>query len=354
MLIIRTLIIGFAGGALAALAGVPAAWLAGSLLATLVAVSLGIRLALPQWLRSAAFILLGLQTGLSVTPETIDRARHWPASLAMLVVVVVIIVWACMTLVRRLYGWDKATALFASLPGALSLVLLLAEGSKADMRKVVVSQCVRLIILVVALPSFIQFGLAPAAQEVMPDMNNVGQIVLVTVAAAVAGLVFDRLRVPAGLIVGACLASTLLVLSGQASGTMPPLLLIPANAVLGVMIGVRLVGVTRQDVMNSLSAGLLSFLLALVLAGAGAWLTSQWTGLPIALTLLAFAPGGLEAMTIMAFALGLDPAYVALHQVCRYLGLVLFMPAVTRWVLGSSRAGAAHKMETSECRQEDL
>jgi hypothetical protein len=53
----------------------------------------------------------------------------------------------------------------------------------------------------------------------------------------------------------------------------------------------------------------------------------------MALTLLAFAPGGLEAMTIMAFALNLDPAYVAAYQVARYIGLVLPMPAVTGFAL---------------------
>ena len=35
----------------------------------------------------------------------------------------------------------------------------------------------------------------------------------------------------------------------------------------------------------------------------------------------------------MAFALNLDPAYVAAYQVARYIGLVLLMPAVTGSVL---------------------
>jgi uncharacterized membrane protein AbrB (regulator of aidB expression) len=35
----------------------------------------------------------------------------------------------------------------------------------------------------------------------------------------------------------------------------------------------------------------------------------------------------------MAFALNLDPAYVAAHQVARYIGLVLLMPAVTDFML---------------------
>lgn len=351
--VIRTLIIGLAGGAAAAAAGLPAPWLAGSLVATIIAVALQVRLTLPEPLRKAAFILLGLQTGLSVTPETVERAQHWPASLVVLAVTVIIIVWACMLLLRRRFGWSAATALFASLPGALSLVLLLAEGSTADMRKVVVSQCVRLIILVVALPAFIKLALAPPQGLVLPAMSGAGQVLLVTGLAAVSGLLLDKLKVPAGLIMGACLASAILVLAGQVSGTMPNALLVSANAVLGIMIGLRLVGTTREDLRQAAGAGLASFGLALALASAGSAITSHLTGLPVALTLLAFAPGGLEAMTIMAFALGLDPAYVALHQVARYIGLVLFMPAVTRWVLNQAprnqaTAARMNDMETDE------
>ena len=38
-------------------------------------------------------------------------------------------------------------------------------------------------------------------------------------------------------------------------------------------------------------------------------------------------------MTIMAFSLNLDPAYVGAHQMARYIGLALLMPAVTAYVL---------------------
>ena len=61
---------------------------------------------------------------------------------------------------------------------------------------------------------------------------------------------------------------------------------------------------------------------------------ASWAGgLPLALTLLAFSPGGLDAMTIMAFALNLDPAYVGAHQMARYIGLALLMPMATAYVL---------------------
>ena len=54
------------------------------------------------------------------------------------------------------------------------------------------------------------------------------------------------------------------------------------------------------------------------------------TGAPFADALAAFAPGGLEAMTMMAFALGLDPLFVGAHHIARFLFISLALPWVAR------------------------
>jgi hypothetical protein len=41
---------------------------------------------------------------------------------------------------------------------------------------------------------------------------------------------------------------------------------------------------------------------------------------------VAFAPGGLEAMTVLALVLGLDPLYVGIHHLVRFLGIGLVLP----------------------------
>ena len=99
------------------------------------------------------------------------------------------------------------------------------------------------------------------------------------------------------------------------------------------MIGLRFKGISFSELRAAFNDGFAGFVIAMVIAIIGAVATSAVAGLPLALTLLAFAPGGLEAMTIMAFALNLDPAYVAAHQVARYIGMVILMPAVTAYVL---------------------
>jgi membrane AbrB-like protein len=332
--VIRALAVGVIGGTLAFLIGVPAPWLAGSLIATIIAIYSSQNLELPDWLRTLAFILLGIQTGTAVNADTLSRAAQWPLSILCMGVTVMIIVWACILYYERLRKWDRATAYFSSLPGALSMVILLAGSSGADMQRVTISQSVRLFFLIAALPVVIVF-FSPAvdAAKATPVAGNVFEIIVLVLASAVTGLLFERFRVPAGLILGSALASAALGLGDVIHGGAPDSILIPANVILGVMIGLRFKGISLAELRRLLGDGFAGFAVAMVIAVAGALFTSLVAGLPFALTLLAFAPGGLEAMTIMAFALNLDPAYVAAHQVARYIGLVLLMPAVTSFVL---------------------
>jgi membrane AbrB-like protein len=332
--VIRALAVGTAGGALCFAIGVPAPWLAGSLVAMIIAIYSNQKLDLPKILQTVAFILLGIQTGTAVNSETLARAAQWPLSILCLGVTVVFIVWACIFYYERFRYWNRPTAFFASLPGALSIVILLASTSGADMRRVTISQCVRLFFLIAALPAVIVFiSPPPVVASSTAAMASIQEIMILVGASAAAGLLFAWLKVPAGLILGAALTSAALGLGGVVHGGAPDSILVPANIILGVMIGLRFNGISWPELRMALGDGFAGFVIAMVIAVAGALFTSTVADLPLALTLLAFAPGGLEAMTIMAFALNLDPAYVAAHQVARYIGLVLLMPAVTGFVL---------------------
>ncbi len=332
MITIRGLMIGAAGGALCALLHVPAPWLAGSMTAAVIAAFMGYRIGMPEWLRSLAFILLGVQTGTSVSWDTLDRAVHWPLSLALLAVSVVLVVATGYRFYMR-RGWDGPTALFASLPGALSLVLLLASETGADMRRVAIAQCIRLFFLVAALPAVIQALSPPEAAAVQPVIGDWVHMALLLLVATAAGVGLEKLRIPAGLILGPVVVAAGLELAGYVSGTAPSSVLIPANVVLGVMIASRFNDFSFAEFRLALGEGFSGFLIALALSAACAALAAWLGHLPFALTLLAFSPGGLDAMTLMAFALDLDPAYVGVHQIARYIGMVLLMPMVTAWLM---------------------
>ena len=220
------LLIGALGGLVFWLIGIPAPWLAGSMLAAIVAIFSGVKVGMPDWLRAMSFIFLGIQTGTSVTWDTVDRAAQWPLSIAFLGLTVVFVTWACTAYYVKRSGWDAATALFASLPGALSLVLLLASSTKADMRRVTIAQCIRLFFLVAALPTLISWMSPASAYHAGPgEIGSMVDILLLIAVSAAAGYALEWMRVPAGLMLGPMLASAGLELSGVISGTAPAFVL---------------------------------------------------------------------------------------------------------------------------------
>lgn len=66
---------------------------------------------------------------------------------------------------------------------------------------------------------------------------------------------------------------------------------------------------------------------------AGAVLVSWFFALPLNQLLLAYAPGALEIMIILAFILELDPAFVAVHHLVRFIGIALMLPLLVRLFL---------------------
>ena len=86
-------------------------------------------------------------------------------------------------------------------------------------------------------------------------------------------------------------------------------------------------------------AALGSFTLSMIVAAAFAGLASRLAGVGFADALVAFAPGGLEAMMMLALVLGLDPLYVGVHHLARFLGIGFLVPfAVGMAAEGLTRA----------------
>jgi uncharacterized membrane protein AbrB (regulator of aidB expression) len=54
------------------------------------------------------------------------------------------------------------------------------------------------------------------------------------------------------------------------------------------------------------------------------------TDLPFASLILAFSPGGLAEMSLIALALDIDPAFVATHHVVRIFLVVVLAPIAFR------------------------
>ena len=352
--VVLTLATATAGGTLFAYAGMPAGWLSGALVATAVLALMGAPVAMDSNIRMATYVVLGTSMGSALSPETLTGLTTWPVTMVVLIISVPVMMGAVILYLEKVAGWDRRSAFFAAAPGALSAVLVMAENSGADTRRVVFGQSLRLFVLVALLPAAIGgLGHEPSgALPINPVVPDALSFCLSIGVGIVGAFLAERFRFPGGAMVGAMLASGAVHAFGLIEGRLPDLFLIVGFVVLGANTGSRFAG-TRLETLKSffldaLAALLIATAVSLAFAMLGSWLSGE----PLAKVLVAYVPGALEAMTIMAFVLGFDPAFVAAHHLTRFLGLALLMPLVARLLFGAA-VMPSEKMPIDETEPKD-
>ena len=330
-----TLLIAALGAGVFYLLDLPAAWLSGAMVFVAVATLAGVPTVMPDRVRDALFVLIGISMGAGVRPDVVERIGEWPVSMALLLVVVVCVTLAGYVVLHFGAKWSKETAYFGAIPGALSYVIALASDRGADLPRIASSQSLRLFVLVAILPFAVVSSSGTIEGEgVVSVSSSLFEILIGLPLCLGASLLAVKLRVPGGWMTGSFFMSAGLNASGVWTMILPYYVVVPCFVMMGAMIGCRFANMTFRQFVSVLGASLAAFSAAFLTSILGALLISALVDIPFGQALLAYAPGGLEVMTMLAFMLDLDPAFVAAHQIARFTGMVLLLPLVTGLVLG--------------------
>jgi membrane AbrB-like protein len=316
--------------------GIPAAWMSGAVIATVLWGALGLARPLPKPLADAAMLISGATMGASVTPAALAAVARYPLSLVTLLVGVVAISGASMLWLTRVSAWRRDDAVLASVPGALSTVLAIAADRNADVASIAIVQSLRLFVLVTLLPSVVVLvgggqggGILPGAG--LPTASPFG-LALVLAGGLAVGTAFERLRVAAPVLLGTTLVSTFLHATESAPGVVPPVIATAGLVLIGVFVAERFRSLKWSSMRQTIPAALGSFAISMAVAALFSGLAAWAARVSYADALVAFAPGGLEAMMVLALVLGLDPLYVGVHHLARFLGIGLVVPFVIGWL----------------------
>ena len=161
---VLALVIGVVGYLVADALHFPAPALTGPALFTSVASLSGLKIEVHPRFCNIIFMLIGIATGTSVTPDVLEAARLWPESFLLLSVGIVVIFLLCRYMLQRVWGLDRETSTLASTPGHMSYVLGLTMESKADLATVSVVQSIRVLALTLIVPLIITLlGYEPVA-----------------------------------------------------------------------------------------------------------------------------------------------------------------------------------------------
>lgn len=327
--VLLALLLGTVGGALAARAGLPLPWMLGPMLLCAIAALAGAPLVGPVRARPIVVPVLGVMLGSGFTPEILGQLNTWAATFALLPVFILISGALAWVIYRHVGGYDARTAFFCAAPGGLNEMILMGAEAGADERRIALSHAVRVFLVISIVALFFAIlegtttaGLGAAAVRISDLSFGAGAALL---ACAVLGGPLARMaRLPAAQLFGPMVLSAALHLTGIVADPPPTLFVIVAQVVIGTVLGCRFVGATLRDtgrdIALSSAAALALLCVTIVFALAVMLLTEEpWTQ-----AVLAYAPGGLAEMSLLALAKNQDVAYVATAHVARIV-LVLFM-----------------------------
>lgn len=330
----ETLATGVAGGMAFGLTGVPAGYLSGSILAVSIAALSGRPMTVPVPLMRAIFVLLGITLGGVVTPETLTGMASYPLSVAVLIAAMTCVSFAGAAYLRVVHGWGKIDAYLASAPGAMSQALAVGAELGGDLRAIAIVQSTRVVIVAIGLPAGLALlglvGHATRPDPVPLTLQGIDELAILVAAGAIGAALAHRLRLPGGLMFGAMFTSAVLHGSGLIHATLPWWMTNTVALALGAVIGARFTNTPLRLLLHFLGAAFGTFAVAVTIAAVFAAGLISLLSLKVAEVMIAFAPGSVDAMMLLALALHLDPVYVGAHHVMRIFLVSLTAPLVVR------------------------
>jgi membrane AbrB-like protein len=188
---------------------------------------------------------------------------------------------------------------------------------------------------VVAIALLLPAGLAalgltgvPVFPAHRPPLSAPGELALLVIVSSTAAVAAQWLRFPGGLIFGAMVSSAILHGTGWVTVNLPLWLTLLSFMILGAITGTRFANMDIRTLRHLAGAALGALIVGLgvafACAVAAAWLLSLDAG-PMT---IAYAPGAIDAMMVLALALNYDAAFVGAHHLSRFVVVLAAMPLV--------------------------
>ncbi|WP_372572367.1 AbrB family transcriptional regulator [Ruegeria jejuensis] len=333
--ILRTLVIALIGVAIFIGIGLPLPWLLGPMFACLAAALLGVDLRAPERICAGMRTILGVAVGASITPAVVARLPDMAASIALIPPFILLIGLIGYPYFRKLWGFDPATSYYAAMPGGLQDMLVFGEEAGGSARVLSLVHATRVLVIVSLLPLFLteifDLDLSNPPGKPLADVPY-QQLILMAVIAIAGWRIAAAIGMFGAAILGPMILTTIASLAGLIDQRPPAEAILVAQFFIGIVVGVRYVGLTVAELRRIVVAAL-GFTLVLALLSVIFMEIVILLGLsdPVD-AILAFSPGGQAEMAVIALIAGADVAYVVTHHLTRLITVIIGAPLVGRWL----------------------
>ncbi|WP_208997491.1 AbrB family transcriptional regulator [Pannonibacter phragmitetus] len=323
-------LLGAAGGILFWLAHMPLPWMLGSMLFTMVASIFGAPILPPGRIRPALVAVIGVLLGSGFTPALMGQLGDWVISLGLLALYLAISGVLAVPFYMKVGGFDRITAFCSGMPGGLMEMVSLGKDLGGDERKIILAHAARIVVTI----SLISFWFRIIeGQNVGTAITKGGSpswqdLAILAACGVIGAFVALKLRLPAATLVGPMLLSAAVHVTGITTSAPPQGLVIACQVLMGTIMGCRFLGAGRREVIHAVSLSFGATLMTLLVTLLFALVFGAFIGQTTSQIVLAYAPGGLTEMSLIALAMKAEVAYVASHHITRIVLLISFAPLV--------------------------
>ena len=326
----KTIFIGLLGGIIFNLLLLPLPWMLGPSFSVAIFALSGVKVNIKRNLRAPFVGVTGVWLGSYFQPSIFNDFKIWMISLVILILYVPFSHFISYYILIKIRKINKPEAFFIGSPGGLLEMSLGAEECKADAKKVSLVHISRIFLTVMLIPNLLLIFF-PGTYVREPIWPNLGgdflHIIAFIVLIPLGYYIGKKLNFPGYQLFGPLIISAILHVFGFFQLNANIIFLIFSQLIIGSFFGCNMNGVSWKEAGNYLIEALIVVISLTLSLAPFLFVMLLLTSINAVSVVLAFAPGGVNEMGLLAVFLDIEPAYVITHhlfRLCTVLVLLIF------------------------------
>lgn len=269
-------------------------------------------------------IVLGVSTGLYFKDWSMEVLYITVGSIMVMIFCLILQSYLSFIWLHKKAKWSKLDSILAVYPGSLAVVIDMFDMTKVS-PKVMITHLVRLFLLTIILTIFgpVQHANVGAISQTF-TMETLIILIILLMSFAFLGRLLVSYRIPAPYLLVSMLTTIALVKFGLLTGfTVPSSMIDSATIVLGILIGSLFAGISFAEFKSSLKDSVIVFCLGMICTVIFSVMLSKILSIEFSQLFLSYAPGGVETVTVISVASGLNVMFILSHHLIRILILQL-------------------------------
>ena len=316
-------------------------WLFGSLIATILYIRIIKReLFFPRWLGDLGVAIMAVEIGSTLTLDALLDMRADLFNIFLMTILVLILSLILSRFFIYLTGSTPETAILASVPGALSQMLIMAEEEKrADILLVTLTQMSRIILIVLIVPFVAgiftpraEVGAEPVAVDYISTIFT-PEMLIIPIAAFALILILNKIKFPASLMLGPIIVLIIWNLTIGIEFSLDYVFISIAQILFGIRIGLQIASLMTQLNKKLVFAILFQNLLLIFGTMFIVFMFQIFTSHQFNDLFLSAAPGGLGQIIVIAIETGGNIAMISSYHIFRIFFIIIVVVPIVGYYL---------------------